>query len=40
MPKNSHAANANRRIARIQSASTRRASSAPMPKANGIVHSV
>ena len=40
MPRNSQAANAKRRIALIQSASTRRASSAPIPNASGIVHSV
>ena len=40
MPRKNHAANANRRIALIHSASTRRASSAPMPNASGIVHSV
>ena len=40
MPRNSQAAKAKRRIAPIQSACRRLASSAPMPKASGIVHSV
>ncbi len=40
IPRNSQPANAKRRIALIQSASTRRASRAPTPNASGIVQSV
>ena len=40
MPRKSQAASANRRMAPIQSASTRRVISAPIANANGIVHSV
>ena len=40
IPRNSQAANAKRRMAPIQSACRRRASSAPKPNASGIMHSV
>ena len=40
MPRNSQAASAKRRVARIHSASTRRAISAPTANANGTANSV
>ena len=40
MPRKNHAASAKQRVERIHSASTRRAISAPMAKANGIANSV
>jgi hypothetical protein len=39
-PRKNHAASAKRRVARIQSASTRRTTSAPMANAKGTAHSV
>ena len=40
MPRKSHAASAKRRVERIHSASTRRATSAPTANANGTANSV